>query len=142
MRRLSPSVIAREELDRLLEGGAERETNIVSELVERITRLVIQELLEAEQTDFLGGRGRYQRRGGGQRGSRNGYERGRVRTAEGAIEVGVPKVRGAGEAYRSSLMGFWMATRRCWIAWSPRCTPEGCPPGTWRTPSPMPPASY
>ena len=106
MRRLPQSVIAREELDRLLERGAEPETNIVSDLVERVTRLVVQELLEAEQTDFLGGRGRYRRRGDEQRGSRNGYERGKVRTAEGAIEVGFPQVRGAGETYRSALMGF------------------------------------
>ena len=106
MRRLPPSVIAREELERLLEGGAEAETNIISGLVERVTRLVVQELLEAEQTDYLGGRGRYERRGGAQRGSRNGYERGRVRSAEGAIDVGMPQVRGAGETYRSALMGF------------------------------------
>jgi transposase-like protein len=54
----------------------------------------------------LGGRGRYERRGEGQSGSRNGYESGRVRTAEGAIEVAVPQVRGAGEPFRSSLMSF------------------------------------
>jgi putative transposase len=39
-------------------------------------------------------------------GSRNGYEPGRVRTAEGAIGVAVPQVRGAGELFRSTLMGF------------------------------------
>ncbi len=68
--------------------------------------LVEQELLEAEQADFLGGRGRYERRRQGQAGSGNGYEPGRVRTAEGAIDVAVPQVRGAGEPFRSSLMGF------------------------------------
>jgi transposase-like protein len=68
--------------------------------------LVVQELLEGEQAEFLGGRGRYERRGEGQSGSRNGYEPGRVRTAEGAIEVAVPQVRGAGEPFRSSLMSF------------------------------------
>jgi hypothetical protein len=57
MRRVSPSVLAREELDRLLHGGADAGTNIVSLLVETITRLVVQELLEGEQADFLGGRG-------------------------------------------------------------------------------------
>ena len=39
-----------------------------------MTRLVVQELLEGEQADYLGGRGRYERRGEGQVGSRNGYE--------------------------------------------------------------------
>jgi len=106
MRRLPPSVLVREELDQLLGGGVVSGVNIISELVETISRLVIQQLLEAEQADFLGGRGRYERRAGGQRGSRNGYESGRVRTAEGAIDVRVPQVRGAGETYRSSLMTF------------------------------------
>ena len=39
-------------------------------------------------------------------GSRNGYEPARVRTAEGAFEVAVPQVRGAGQPFRSSLMSF------------------------------------
>lgn len=106
MRRLSPSVLVREELDRLLTDGVAREENIVSALVERATRLVVQELLEAEQADFLGGRGRYARRSAEQLGSRNGYESSRLRTAEGPIEVRVPQVRDGNEPFRSSLMGF------------------------------------
>lgn len=106
MRRVAPSVIAREQLQDLLAGDAARESNIVSALVETVTRLVVQELLEGEQQDFLGGRGRYDRRAEDQAGSRNGYERGRLRTAEGFVDVAVPQVRGAGEPYRSSLMGF------------------------------------
>ena len=105
MRRVAPSVIAREQLQELLGGGVGRESNIVSAL-EMVSRLVVQELLEAEQADYLGGRGRYERRGEGQSGSRNGYEPARVRTAEGTIEVAVPQVRGAEEPFRSSLMGF------------------------------------
>ena len=62
MGRVAPSVIAREQLRRLLDGGADRDRNIVSALVETVTRLVVQELLEAEQGDFLGDRGRYERR--------------------------------------------------------------------------------
>src|SRR5918912_1087508 len=106
MGRVAPSVIARQQLQELLSGGADRGSNIVSALVEAVTRLVVQELLEGEQADFLGGRGRYQRRSEGQVGSRNGYEPARVRTAEGPFEVAVPQVRGAGEPFRSSLMGF------------------------------------
>src|SRR5579875_1293944 len=74
MRRVAPSVIAREQLARLLDGGVDHEQNIVSALVETVTRLVVQELIEGEQGDFLGGRGRYQRRDGDQIGSRAGYE--------------------------------------------------------------------
>lgn len=106
MRRVAPSVIVREQLMELLGGGVGRESNIVSALVETVTRLVVQELLEAEQAEFLGGRGRYERRGEGESGSRNGYEPGRVRTAEGAIGVDVPQVRGVEEPFRSSLMSF------------------------------------
>lgn len=106
MRRVAPSVIAREQLGELLAGGTDREDNIVSALVSTVTRIVVQELLEGEQADFLGGRGRYARRQDGQIGSRNGYEPGRLRTAEGAIDVAVPQVRGAGAPFRSTLMGF------------------------------------
>jgi len=84
MRRVAPSVTAREQLQQLLADGVDRESNIVSALVETVSRLVVQELLEGEQRDFLGGRGRYDRRGEDQVGSRNGYERGRLRTAEGS----------------------------------------------------------
>jgi hypothetical protein len=106
MRRVAPSVIAREQLQALLGGGGDRETNIVSMLVQLVTRLVVQELVEGEQADFLGSRGRCERRSDDQAGSRNGYERGRLRSAEGFVDVGVPQVRGAGEPFRSSPMSF------------------------------------
>jgi transposase-like protein len=106
MQRVAPSQIARQQLQELLAGGAECGSNIVSALVETVTRVVVQELLEGEQADYLGGRGRYERRTQGQVGSRNGYAPARVRTAEGAFEVAIPQVRGAGQPFRSSLMGF------------------------------------
>jgi putative transposase len=106
MRRVPPSMLVREDLGRLLTGGVDDGSNIVSALVDTVTRLVVQELLEAEQADYLGGRGRYVRRGEDQRGARNGYEPGRLRSAEGAIGVRVPQVRGTDEPYRSSLMTF------------------------------------
>jgi putative transposase len=106
MRRVAPSVIAGEQLRELIASGVGRESNIVSALVEAVTRLVVQELLEGEQEDYLGGRGRYERRGEGQAGWRNGYERGRLRTAEGRIDVAVPQVRGAGAPFRPALMSF------------------------------------
>ena len=106
MRRVAPSVLVRDELDRLLHGGTDAGTNIISTLVETVTRLVVQELLEGEQADFLGGRGRYERRGEDRRGLRNGYETARVRTAEGAVGVRVPQVRDVDGPYRSTLMSF------------------------------------
>lgn len=106
MGKVAPSVIAREQLQRLLAGSVDRERNIVSALVEAVTRLVVQELVEGEQGDFLGGRGHYERRGDGQVGSRNGYQPGRIRTAEGSFDVAVPQVRGTVTPFRSSLMSF------------------------------------
>ena len=76
MRRVAPSVMAGEQLRELLAGGVDRESNVISVLVETVTRLVVQQLVEAEQADYLGGRGRYERRAEGQVGSRNGYEPG------------------------------------------------------------------
>jgi transposase-like protein len=83
-------VLGREELRQLLAGGTDRESNIVSALVQAVTRLVVQELVEGEQEDFVGGRGRYERHGDDQVGWRNGYEPGRLRTAEGPVQVAVP----------------------------------------------------
>ncbi len=54
MRRVPPSMLVREELKCLLAEGVDREANIVSSLVETVTRLVVQELLEGEQADALG----------------------------------------------------------------------------------------
>jgi hypothetical protein len=51
MERVAPSVIAREQLHGLLVGGVDRESNIISALVEAMVRLMVQELLEGEQSD-------------------------------------------------------------------------------------------
>jgi transposase-like protein len=101
-------VVIRENLDRLLAGGAGEDVNVISRLVELATSLVVQSVLEAEQTDQLGGRGRYQSRdaAAGQFGSRNGYVPGSIRTAEGEIAVQVPQIRDAAAPFRSTLMGF------------------------------------
>ncbi|MGH9044224.1 MAG: transposase [Acidimicrobiales bacterium] len=106
MSKPSPSVLLQEELHRLLWRGTPGREDIIAVLANTVTRLVVQALLEAEQTDYLLGRGRYERRGD-QSGSRNGYIRGRLRTAAGSIELRVPQVRGTGVTYRSSLMSFF-----------------------------------
>jgi putative transposase len=64
-------------------------------------------VLEEEVTDFLGREG-YVRHRGGQphRGYRNGYEPGRVRTAEGEIPLQVPQVRQTPEPFQSKLLTF------------------------------------
>lgn len=63
MRRVARSVITREELHPvLLTTAGEQQTKIVSAFVEMATQLVVQELPEGEQADFLGRRGRYEPR--------------------------------------------------------------------------------
>jgi len=108
MRRVPPSMLIREDLDRLLTEGAGPGENLISELVQTVTRLVVQQLAEAEQADYLGDRGRYERRDpdAGQRGWRNGYVERSIRTAEGKIPIRVPQVRDTAVPFRSTLMGF------------------------------------
>jgi len=108
MRRVPPSMLIREDLDRILTEGAGPGENLISELVQTVTALVVQQLAEAKQTDYLGDRGRYVRRvpDGGQRGFRNGYVERSIRTAEGKIPIQVPQVRDTAEPFRSTLMGF------------------------------------
>ena len=106
MRRVPPSALVREEIDRLLSGGVDRGGNIVSELASLGLRYLAQHGLEQEQQDHLG-RGRYARRAEGEEpGWRNGYEDARIRTAEGAVAVRLPQVRESPEPYRSKLMEF------------------------------------
>lgn len=57
-------------------------------------RKLIEELLEAETADLLGGRGRYERRQSGQEGLRNGYKSRKVDCAEGRLQIDVPQIRG------------------------------------------------
>lgn len=96
----------RERLHPLLDGARDRDSNIISDLVAAVSELVVQELVEGEQADFLGGHCHYQRRGERQRGFRNRYEPRRIHTAQGPLSVQVPQVRGAGGPFRPVLMSF------------------------------------
>ena len=62
--------------------------------------MIVQEALEAEQTDFIG-RGHYER--GESQGHRLGYVDGHLDTAEGRVSVQRPQVRDPGQPYRSRL---------------------------------------
>jgi len=107
MRRIPPSQRMRNEVEELLSQGLDGEGEITSALARLGMEWLMQELVEQEVTDYLD-RGHYKRRRPGQehRGYRNGYEPGRIRTAEGEIVVQVPQVRDAPETYRSRLMTF------------------------------------
>lgn len=108
MSRVPPSIRVRKEVEELLRNGIEGNgSQLTAKLVRLGAQQLIQELLEQEVTDFLG-RGHYERRAEGEefRGYRNGYEEGKVRTAEGEIPVFIPQVRQTVEGFESTLLGF------------------------------------
>jgi putative transposase len=105
MKRIAPSEQMRQALDEFLSQGLETDEQPVSQLLRLAAQVVVQEALEQEVADRLG-RERYARREADQQGLRNGYEPGRIRSAEGEIVLQVPQVRGTQEPYRSKLMDF------------------------------------
>ena len=98
MARVPASAATRKRLNDMLTGtsGVER-----SALLREAVRLIVEEALEAEVSEELG-RGYYDRAGPSGRGQRNGYRGGRLDSAEGTIEYGVPQVRGI-EGWRSEV---------------------------------------
>ncbi len=107
MPRVAPSQRIREEIARVLSDGVQGKVDVTSTLLRLGAQRLAQELLEEEVTDFLG-RERYVRHRGIQphRGYRNGYEPGRVRTAEGEIPLQMPQVRQTPEPFQSQLLTF------------------------------------
>ena len=100
MKRIPPSVRVREELSELLREGTE--AHPLDALLTLSGRLLLQEALEGELTAYLGRAALPQGRRG-RPGWRNGYEPRRLRTAEGALLVHLPQVRGTEEPFRSRL---------------------------------------
>jgi transposase-like protein len=107
MQRIPPSQKIGKQFQQLIDQGLDGEEDVTSMVVRLGSERVVQEMVEQEVTDYLE-RGHYERRRPEQehRGYRNGYEPGRIRTAEGEILVQVPQVRDAPETYRSQLMVF------------------------------------
>jgi len=73
-----------------------------SDLVRLAVRLIIEEALDAEVTDALS-RERYEPAAGGGKGYRNGYRRGTVKTAEGAVDYAAPQLRETPEPFVSAI---------------------------------------
>jgi transposase-like protein len=92
VRKVPPSERTREAIRELLEKGVGEETDPKSELMRLATQLILEEALEGKARDVVG-RDRYQRRGAGEEGYRNGYRRGRLKSSEGAVEYAVPQLR-------------------------------------------------
>ena len=104
MAKIVPSERLRRELDVVLAGVGEHDDPV--EAVARLgARLIMQQALEDEVTEFLG-RERYQRAGEDAAIYRNGYEPRVVRTTSGPMELERPRVRNAAElGFESRVLG-------------------------------------
>lgn len=103
MRRVAPTERIRKRIEELMTGyrGEEAPASLFMQLA---AQKLAQELLEAERADVLG-REPYERKAG-VRGYRNGYEPGRLRSAEGKIPIELPQVRQAAQPFRPRLLEF------------------------------------
>jgi len=102
MERIPPSRKLRQEVEALLEGW-EGKGHPLDVLVRLGARYMLQVALEEEVEEFLG-RAHYQRGQRRRQGWRNGYEAGKVKTAEGKLDIGLPRVRESEETFHSRLV--------------------------------------
>jgi len=101
MNRIPPSRRIKQEIDELLQGW-EAVGHPLDSLVRLGVRYMFQVALEQEVEDFLG-RAHYRRGSRRRNGWRNGYEPGKVKAADGLLEVALPQLRAAEEPFRSRL---------------------------------------
>ena len=99
--RLPASQRTREELTELIDGRLST-ASAKDELVKLATRLIVEEALEGEVGDAVG-RDYYGHGAQPGQGYRNGYRRGRLKTAEGPMEYSVPQIAGRDEPFRSAI---------------------------------------
>jgi putative transposase len=97
--RIPASERTSQKLDELLTQGV-ADGDARAELLKLAVRKIVEEALEAEVAEVVG-RGYYEAGAAPGAGYRNGYRRGRLRTAEGAIEYGVPQVADRPEPFGS-----------------------------------------
>jgi transposase-like protein len=111
MEKIPPSRRIRKEIDTLLKDGTT--DNLLGRILHEGMRLIVQELYEAEATEFLE-RGHYERNEGRKfRGYRNGYEPGKIKTAEGVLEIDQPQLRNTAEPFVSKLKMFLRGNTGC-----------------------------
>ena len=97
--RIPASERTSQKLDELLSQGV-ADGDARAELLKLAVRKIVEEALEAEVAEAVG-RGYYEAGAVPGAGYRNGYRRGQLRTAEGAIEYGVPQVADRAEPFVS-----------------------------------------
>jgi putative transposase len=101
MKRITPSSRMRQEIEEMLSGW-EKAGHPLDNFVRLGARYMLQVALEQEVEDFLG-RAHYRRGSRRQKGWRNGYEPGKVKSTDGILEVALPQTRATEEPFRSQL---------------------------------------
>jgi transposase-like protein len=103
MEKIQPSARISKEISDLLQDGCENSNDLLSLLINKSVRKIIQEALEQEIADYLG-RDYFERKTSSRKGYRNGYESKTLKTAEGPLGIEVPQLRNTDSPYRSALL--------------------------------------
>ena len=101
MKRIPPSRKMKQEIEEVL-SGREEAGHPLDNFVSLGARYMLQVAVEQEVEDYLG-RAHYHRGSRQKNGWRNGYEPGKVKTADGLLEVALPQLRATEEPYHSRL---------------------------------------
>lgn len=102
-RRVSPTETIRAEIDELF--ASDRDIgDVLEDLMRTSVRLVLQEVLGHEVTDWLG-RDWNSRAEGERVGQRNGYSDLTIKSTSGPVELKRPKLRNTTEAFASQILG-------------------------------------
>ena len=101
MKRIPPSSKLRQEVEEVFTGW-ETEGHPLDNFVRLGARYMLQVAVEQEVEDYLG-RAHYHRGSRRKNGWRNGYEPGKVKTADGILEIDLPQLRATEEPYHSRL---------------------------------------
>jgi transposase-like protein len=101
MKRIPPSSKLRQEVEEVFIGW-ETEGHPLDNFVRLVARYMLQVAVEQEVADYLG-RAHYHRGSRRKNGWRNGYEPGKVKTADGILEIDLPQLRATEEPYHSRL---------------------------------------
>lgn len=101
MKRIPPSSKLRQEIEEVFIGW-ETEGHPLDNFVRLGARYILQVAVEQEVQDYLG-RAHYHRGSRRKNGWRNGYEPGKIKTADGILEIDLPQLRATEEPYHSKL---------------------------------------
>lgn len=103
--KILPSEKISNELSELFHNGKETSEDLLGIILKKSLQKTVQEMLEQEIDKKLG-RSYYERRSDDSTNEiyRNGYERRKLKTAEGKVEIEVPQLRNTEEPHRSEIL--------------------------------------